>query len=334
MIRLLKLAPWLLFGLSFVATSFAQIIPPQGRLTLQSGTPVMTADVNGATAIYYAPYVGDSIPINTGSSSWTSQTFSSGLSMNLSSTYQTAGNIYDIFAYVNSGTLYLCADTQPWGSLSSRGSSAAIALVNGVWVSNQLVLDLYCGTVVFDGAEGYPAPTYLGSIYMTGNGETTVNMMPSAAPGGSNNVIGLWNAYNRVPIKSLEHDSNTNWTYASNTWRAMDGSNSNRVTYLDGLGQSFVTAKVMTIAYNSTAGGGPMIGISQNVVSGSTLQAAYIQISPGGSADGANTFGTDGIFPPALGLNYLQAVEQSFSSTTSTFAFNGNNTYLLYEGEY
>lgn len=34
------------------------VIPPQGRLTLTTGTPVMTAEAAAQTTIYYTPYVG------------------------------------------------------------------------------------------------------------------------------------------------------------------------------------------------------------------------------------------------------------------------------------
>lgn len=43
-------------------------VSPQGRLTLSSGEPVMTADHTGKTSIFYTPYVGANVPIYDGSS--------------------------------------------------------------------------------------------------------------------------------------------------------------------------------------------------------------------------------------------------------------------------
>src|SRR5689334_1222868 len=37
--------------------------PPQGRLTLTSNTPVMTADATGQGTIYYTPYQGNQLPV-------------------------------------------------------------------------------------------------------------------------------------------------------------------------------------------------------------------------------------------------------------------------------
>ena len=43
------------------------LLPPQGRLTLQSATPVMTTTQSAKTTIYYTPYQGDTLPLYNGS---------------------------------------------------------------------------------------------------------------------------------------------------------------------------------------------------------------------------------------------------------------------------
>ena len=44
----------------------SQPVAPQGRLTLSSGEPVMTADQTGKTSIFYTPYTGGFVPIYDG----------------------------------------------------------------------------------------------------------------------------------------------------------------------------------------------------------------------------------------------------------------------------
>ncbi len=44
----------------------SQPVAPQGRLTLSSGEPVMTADQAGKTSIFYTPYTGGVVPIYDG----------------------------------------------------------------------------------------------------------------------------------------------------------------------------------------------------------------------------------------------------------------------------
>ncbi len=46
----------------------SQPVAPQGRLTLSSGEPVMSANQAGKTSIFYTPYVGNNVPIYDGSS--------------------------------------------------------------------------------------------------------------------------------------------------------------------------------------------------------------------------------------------------------------------------
>src|SRR5690606_1450792 len=42
------------------------VSPPQGRLTLASGVPVMTTTQSAKSTLYYAPYKGNRIPIYNG----------------------------------------------------------------------------------------------------------------------------------------------------------------------------------------------------------------------------------------------------------------------------
>lgn len=311
----------------------AQTIPPQGRLTLTSGTPVMTGDVVATGTVYYAPYQGAYVPIFTQGSpgSWKSYNFSQ-LTLTLDSTYQTIGNVYDVYVFLNSGTVTIGVTTTSWSSSTSR-SVPVVQTGAGIWVNGE-VQDLNNGSTIYNPAV-YTA-TYLGSVYITVNGETTVNFKPAAAPGGTNNVIGIWNAYNRVRMSSLCSDSNTDWTYSTAAFEPLDGANGNtknRVTYLDGLGQSFVEGRVTTVAYNAVQGDGALIGVARDSTNGAGVIAST-QSTTAGTAVGAHSFAAVENFPPALGLHYLQATQDANNGTTVTFAFNGGETNLLFEGEY
>jgi YVTN family beta-propeller protein len=303
---------------------------PQGRLTLTSGSPVMTSDVTGATDIYYDPYQGNIVPIYDGAN-MQSYTFGE-LTMALDTTNQVSGKIYDLFAYLSSGVPAIGAGPA-WTNSTTR--SAAIEQISGLWV-NTASITLTNGSGSGNSVAAGKA-TYLGSVYMTANGQTGVQFKPAGAAGGTNNIVGIWNAYNRVRVQSMCSDSNTSWTYATATWRPLDGASgnvNNRVTYLDGLGQSFARARVNTIAYNNTAGNGCAIGVVQNSTTNAPSKAAAFQGSAGGNAAGACDFVAEENFPPVLGLNYIQGMENSPNATTVTFAFNGNTTDLLYDGEY
>lgn len=333
--RLWKITLVLAFAMTITHNSFAQLLTPQGRLTLQSNTPVMTSDVVNTSTVYYTPYVGDTIPLGP-AGTFANYTFSQ-LTLTLNSSFQTAGNIYDVFVYKSTvtGVAAIGINETPWPLDTSRGTTgqALIALnSNGIWAASGTgTITMVNGANTVTGEGVY---IYVGSIYMTGNGETSVQFKPTPASGGTANVVGIWNAYNRVRTHSLEADNTTGWTYGTNMWREMDGNANNRVTYLDGLGQTFVRAKVSTIAYNSTATNGCAIGMLQNLTSGGPDVVASFQGSAGGNGAGTSTYSAEETFTPVLGLNYIQAMENSPNATTCTFAFNGSQTKLLVDTEF
>jgi hypothetical protein len=321
--------------------AFAQIIPPGGRLTLTSNTPVMTGDVTNTSTIYYVPYVGNSLPIANGSSVANSTLNTSQLTLTLNSSYQTAGNIYDIFEFVSSG-FTLCAGPA-WSNPSAspwRGTGAGtsqLTQLNGIWVNAVTITT--CNNGVNNNQFVAKVGVYLGSIYIPITaGQTSVNFKPTAAAGGSNNVVGIWNAYNRVRIFSLCADSNTSWTDSSSSWEALDFASSsgvnNRVTYLDGLAQSSVKGRVTTIAYNATAGNGVFIGVDEDSTTNAPSVYASQQSATSGTTVGSISFAAEENFFPALGLHYLQGMQWSPNATTATFGFNGSSTFLLFDGEY
>ncbi len=297
----------------------------------------MTSDVTGTSTVYYTPYLGNAVPSPTGSSGFSSYYTFSQLTLTLNSTDNTAGNIYDVFLVENDGA-NICTGPA-WASTTSRGTGAGttqLTNIDGLWVNANTISACYNNGVnieEFVATDGL----YVGSVYMTANGETSVNFKPSAAAGGSNNVIGIWNAYNRVRISSLVSDSNADWTYATSTWEPLDGASANtnfRATYLDGLEQSFVSGRVTTIGYNATAGNGVKIGVVQDSTSATPGAPASYQSATNGTGVGAANFAAEENFLPALGLHYLQAMQDSNNSTTATFAFNGGQTFLLFEGEF
>ena len=96
-----------------------------GRLTLTTGVPVTTADVTGATTVYFTPYKGSRIALYDGSSTWTEITFSE-VSIALGTV--TANKPYDVFGYNNGGTLVL--EILVWTNDTTRAT--AMTLVNGV----------------------------------------------------------------------------------------------------------------------------------------------------------------------------------------------------------
>jgi hypothetical protein len=328
----------LAFVLGFANSSLAQILTPQGRLTLVSNTPVLTSDVVGASTVYYTPYIGDAIPEATGDpvgTGFDNTTFSQ-LTLSLNSAYQTAGNIYDIFVLAN-GTPFICAADPAWPSSTSRGTGAGTTQLTqllGIWVNANTISYCYNGTTRSQFAAGYGV--YVGSIYMTANGATTFNIKPAATAGGTNNVVGMWNAYNRVPLKTISRDS-SGYTYStSNAWRPADGSNSNRISMVDGLGQSSVVATLINNVGMNVAQSQVYMGINQDAAGTTAPELISLTAAPTSALGGNYTMlSSQDAFSPALGFHYYQAMENLFgASTTATFNAIGNNQSLILDTEY
>lgn len=165
--------------------------------------------------------------------------------------------------------------------------------------------------------------TYLGSFFCTANGQTGVAMTPAAAAGGSANVIGLWNAYNRVGVTATMLDSNATFTLSASATGAIDGVGT-RISLLDGLAQSAVLA---TQFWNVNANG-------QFVIFGTTrnITTALINANAGTNGGGAGfTFTASNTFAPALGLSAYQCV---YITGTGTSRLSTNQGALTMQSYY
>jgi len=301
--------------------------PPQGRLTLSSNTPVMTSDMVNAGSVYYTPYVGNQIPIyDACCSAFSNYTFSQ-LTMTLNSSNQTSTNIYDLYVFVdttNSGSVTIGAGPA-WYSSASRCMTSCSTDVtqltdmtysSGFWVNANTITLTNDATTYYVPAS---AATYVGSVYMTASGATSVQFEPAAAAGGSGTVVGLWNAYNRVRVTSSSSDSTSTWTY-SGAWRDANNSASNSIKWLDGLGQTSISAAYDALGNNSSASGSTNIGVGINAIA---TPAIYSQVT---NTTALFTMHGATMSPPILGLNITNAIERA---TAGTETFYGGNLLTL-----
>jgi hypothetical protein len=312
----------------------SQIPPtPQGRLTLVSGTPILTSDQTAKTAIYYTPYNGDCIPIYDGTN-FIHKTFTE-LTLTLSATNHPTGTVFDVYASLQAGIITLSAMAWSNASVVARSTSlggktatgnASITQKNGIWVNNAAI----SASDSFNNATGYAISqyqgTYLGTFYTTGNGQTGIQFAPAAASGGSNNIIGLWNAYNRVGISSFGADSTASWTYATATWRAANNNANNAIRFVDGLQQSPIKAMYALSCSNNTINGYSEIGINMNSTSATPNKFIQTQHSTTTTVINAQAFAG---FTPQLGLNTVTFME-FVGANTETF-FGGSLMQYMVE---
>lgn len=291
------------------------LFTPQGRLTLSSTLPVMNADLTAQTTIYYLPFIGNLVPVYDGAAFQMKVLGAAGISLPLNASDNASGSLYDVFAIVVSGVLVL-AYGPAWTNSTTR--SAAISQLSGTWV-NTASIALRANGSSYGNIAANQA-TYLGTFYATANGQTGMAFKPAAAGGGSNAILGLYNAYNQKMTRSRSLDSTGSWTYNSATWRSADNSTSNRITWVDGLGQSPVKA-TYTVQCGESAASAALAFIGVNFDSTSATPAICATWDDTLTSNVATSIVVSDHLT-SLGLHYTQAMEYA---NTGTPQFNGTN---------
>ncbi|MFY9287999.1 MAG: hypothetical protein WAO98_05810 [Alphaproteobacteria bacterium] len=296
---------------------------PQGRVTLSSNTPVMTADVTGATTIYYSAYTGDNVFVYNGSA-WTINSINGQLSLALDSNsghtgYQQSGKNFDLFIGLNGGSPTLCTGPA-WSTDTSRGTGAGtteIQMLNGIWTNKNSM------TCRFGSSSGDTFScsanqcTLVGSMRATANGQTALKCHPGSSPGGTTNIAGISNAYNQVPLTCHESDGTGAWTYTTlNTWRVANNTTANSIAIISSLGQNPIYLSYTQNVSGSAAGFQTIIGLGKNSTT-STLVQSLMAAPTGTTANNWQTLTVNFSFYPSLGYNTYYPLEYCANGTCS-----------------
>jgi hypothetical protein len=296
-----------------------------GRLTLTSNTPVLTANTTAQTVIFWTPYLHDHLTLPDVNGNWTAvhaaqgsvtTGVATGLAISLDTTNFLSGKLYDIFGCISGGVPRL-GYGPAWTNNTTR--SAAISRAEGVWTNTASI------TLRFDSTHTVAVnagnAVLLGTAIGTANGQTGMSFIPTAAAGGTANILGLANVYNTVPVIAVNQDNTASYTYGTVTWRVVNGNSNNSISYIDSLGAITVRAGFNTNQTSSTTG--MSFGINRNSTSATP---------PYGTAQGNGAISlstapfTFGMFLPLLGYNTIYAMEISGSVTASTMSPVGVET--------
>jgi hypothetical protein len=292
-----------------LAEDFLHIVPPQGRLTLATGTPVMTSTQSAKTTIYYTPYVGRLVPLYDGTS-FNMHDIGGELSQATTDATKSPGSVgtvsnYDLFVWLDSGT-YRCTRGPSWSSDTSRGAGAGtteLTMVNGIYLNANAITN----------GPGASRGTYVGTVRSNGSSQIDY-IFGDAAAGGTAGFFGVWNAYNRRSVATMVRDTADTWTYSTaNTWRAADNSSTARVSFVRGLDEDSVVAQYHA---SGTAGASTAmvagIGLdSTTAFSGTTWLNNVPSTTAGGTARYSGL--------PGIGFHYVSAIEFNTTTTASTW---------------
>lgn len=315
---------WYTFG----QTAAAFAVVPQGRLTLTSGTPVITADVNAGTQVFYSPYLGIQLPIPNGTS-WHTNTFAE-LTLNLNATNYIANTIYDVFVFLDpADNATVKIGTGPAWSNSGAGTGARgtgagtteIVRLGGLWTNNNAITmrnDTTTYSVLTKCA------TYVGSICITGtNGQIACHIST-----GQTRKFGVWNAYNRTRIALQVLDTTASWIYASGTIRQSNAAAGNQAIVFSGLAEEWFDIVFSEDVQSAPSGTtvGPCIGIGYNSTTAFSGTRGRLEITGTITLNVTLLSRYDG--PPAIGINNVNCCEQSVDANNATF-FGSSTKFLL-----
>lgn len=308
----------------------------------------MTANETAKSTIYYDCFNGNNVPYYTGSADSLDSIASCEVSLTMATTgtgVTNSGGVFDVW-WVHGGASRICVATNGsgggWasdtgGSNTARGTGySQVHNTRGYWTNVNAIADCYNGSTNY-GSISADQATYLGTIYTTSAGQTGVNFQPAAASGGAAPIVGLWNAYNQVPLRVRNIDNASGWTVSTTSWVTSDSSSSNRVSWVDGLGQDTIGVIDSEFAKAMNMTSVPGIGVVEDSTT-ATPTVSSIQYLSDTAATVGTTLSASNTFLPLIGFHYAQMMETNDDvSGSATFggAFNGSNTvYIVVEGTF
>ena len=318
-------------GSSSITTSgtLYSIVPPQGRLTLISGTPITNSNQINKSVIYYDCYHGNVVPYYNGTSDASDTIASCQVSLTMISAASAgqvvSGQVYDVW-WIHGGANRICiamsaatgggggwaSDTA--GSINARGTGyTQIHNTRGYWTNTNSITNCFNNSVNY-GPVSADQGTYLGTIYATANGQTGMNFNPTAASGGTGNILGLYNAYHKSPVSAICLDSTASWNYNSTTYQHVNASTANSISYVDGLADMTSNARYNVFA---VIAGYAYVAINRNAITIPAVQS--------GSLSGGGPLVTYNSFLPLAGFNTINALEASSTSALFYGAWDGTS---------
>ena len=316
------------------AASTSNLPSPQGYLTPVSGTPIITGDSIGATAIFYTPFKGAQTPIHNGVT-WVPFTFAE-LPLTLSPS-QASNNLYDIFLAYNGGTPVI--GTGPSWSGGSGGSIAPGSCERGIGAGGTALTRNVQGLLVnaadiqmiFNTGTGnhtITVPAGQGLWLGTGYIDATAGQITCHRSVGQSRKWGLSNGWNQVETTLQVSDPTANWLYTSATIRPSNNNTANSFTSLDGLGYG-----MQKVNFNQNVRNSAPLFLTMNIGIGFNSTTAFSgKFGTCGFGGGNNNIATevaDFVQTPQLGINVYTCLEQSTGNAGGTQQFDGSNQMLM-----
>lgn len=284
-------------------------VPPGGRLTLTSGTPVTTSDVTNAATLYYTPYIANTIGLWNGIS-WQNLTFletslacSSFATQAMATTGNTTsgtqtitgipsttglsvGNLVDSANFPNGSTIITVnSSTQVTVNNNATATSTGVAVrfyyaiydifgkldpANGLVLSGLAWTNLTARATTLALTDGHlTLTTDKTKLYLGTVMLTLAQQSGTTAATDSAGLRGVWNYYNRK-ARALLWSTGGAWTYGPAGWRQAGGNPAAVVAWVSGVMEEPVWLQVSGQQNNSVGVAGNYgIGIDSTTTNSS-----------------------------------------------------------------
>ena len=291
------------------AGSGSVVVPPQGRVTLTTLTPVMQSSFAGAATVYYTPYVGNIVPIYDGTNmvpTAFAEVSQATTDATKSPAAVAASKVYDVFCYTVPSQS--CTRGPAWTNATTRGYT--LTMTNGILLNTSAITN---GPAALRG-------TYVGTI--ASNASSTIDwIFPAAGSNGVAGVFNVWNTYNRVDVGGQVIDTAAAYPYTLGTVREAHGSTTMQVSFVVGLAEDVVWANYTGSIQTAAAVGATCnygIGFDSTIA---YSQKAFFQAQT--ASTWASNSGVNAVWNPGIGTHYVAAVESSDSVNANTFNVAG-----------
>jgi hypothetical protein len=326
------------------------IVEPQGRLTLQSGVPVMTTSQSAKTSLLYDCSIGKNVPYYTGSvlalDAIPSCEATDAMVSAASAGQVVSGQVYDAWWEGNTNhniCLAMSASTGGGGGWASDTGSPSVTARGTGYSANPVrtatvpfLTNPNTLTNCFNGATNYGPitankATYLGTVYASANGQISYTF-GAAGSGGVAGLIGVWNENNRATTTVMVTDNGTSYTYASTTVRQCRASAGNQIQFVTGISEDGVVAyNTREIVTSSTINSVVNLGIGLDNTAAFNLGSPAIAYTPAANNIAVSPSVSATTYP-GVGLHTISCNENT-DGTTGTFlsgaAYQGILTVTL-----
>lgn len=319
--------------------------PPQSRLTLVSGVPIMTTNQSAKTSIFVTPYNGNRIPVWNGSK-YVYHTFAE-LTMVLNATNHITVGIYDMFAAYVSGVLVV-GSGPIWSAGAVAGSIAAGAGARGTGAGSteherlqgllvaKNIITLKNDTTTYTNVPARQA-TFIGSFFV----DATAGQVTCNVGYGQSRKWSLYNPYrvNQAPILLSAGDPNTSWSNPGSVRQSRADTGNKLTPFLGEADQPVFLRFEQKLESNApgaasatmNASGEISIGINSTTVSTGKRGSLRYQLGNGSASTLSYVKNSDAEAAhemiTALGINNINCLESSSASNASA-TFYGTESYM------